>query len=230
MKWLSSLKLRWQIMAMFGAVAAIALIGGTYAANSAIDFTNSSDRIFTSNFQSLQLLTDLSTTFQQMRGDLMLMLLSRSQDEIAKYAKKSVERQADMEKAVDQIIKLGRRRPGGSGQGPPRRRKKSFKTYRERLSFFRIWDNSTRRKESSLASSTTCESRWKATSSRSLRTRNSPPMRRIADSRQVLALAVIATILGPVLGIIATIIMGFYVSRSITQPLQQLNQSIDNRI
>ena len=227
MKWLSNLKLHWQIMAMYGILAIITVCIGGYNAGNAIGFTNSSDRIFTSNFQSLQLLTDLSTTFQQMRGDLMLMLLSRSQEEITKYAKKSVGRQAEMEKAIDQIVKLANTDQKDLVKGLEER-KKSFKSYRERLELLSYLGQLSEAKTVLFGELDGLNNQMQNDVVKIVESTRKSAERDIVDNRQLARITVFSTIAGPILGVILAIIIGLFVGRSITQPLHQLNQSIDN--
>ena len=227
MKWLSNLKLRWQIMTMYGVLAVITVLVGGYNASNAIRFTNSSDHIFTSNFKSLQLLTDLSTNFQQMRGDLMLMLLSRSQEEITKYAKKSVEHQAEMEKAVDQIVQLA-----NTDQKDLVKRleeeKKSFKKFREQLELLSYLGDLNEAKKVLFGDFDNLRNQMQDDIIKIVNSTRNYAEVDIEYNRQLAQITVISTIVGPILGFIIAIVIGLFVGRSITQPLQQLNQSIDN--
>ncbi len=214
-------------MAMYGILAAITIVVGGYNAGNAIGFTNSSNRIFTKNFQSLQLLTDLSTTYQQMRGDLMLMLLSRSQDEITKYAKQSVERQADMEKAIDQIVMLADTDQKDLAKGLEEK-KKEFKMYRERLELVCYLGDMNEAKTVLFGEFDVLRNEMQNDIANIVKSTRKSAEVDIEDSRQLARITVLSTIIGPILGVILAIIIGLVVSRSITQPLQQLNHSIDN--
>jgi methyl-accepting chemotaxis protein len=227
MEWLSKLRLRWQIMVMYGILAVITVVIGGYNAGNAIGFTNSSDHIFTQNFQSLQLLTDLSTTYQQMRGDLMLMLLSRSQEEITKYAKKSVERQADMERAIDQIVQLADTDQKDLVKGLEEK-KKAFKMYRERLELVSYLGDLNEAKTILFGEFDDLRNQMQNDILKIVESTRKSAEAEIEDSRQLARITVLSTIIGPILGVILAIVVGFFVSRSITQPLQQLNHSIDN--
>jgi methyl-accepting chemotaxis protein len=227
MEWLSKLKLRWQIMAMYGVLAAITVVAGGYNAGNAIGFTNSSEHIFTQNFQSLQLLTDLSTAYQQMRGDLMLMLLSRSQEEITKYAKQSVERQADMEKAIDQIVQLANANQKDLVKGLEEK-KKAFKMYRERLELVSYLGDLKEAKTVLFGEFDKLRNEMQNDIVKIVESTRKSAEADIEDSRQLARITLLSTIIGPILVVLLAVIAGFVVSRSITQPLQQLNHSIDS--
>jgi methyl-accepting chemotaxis protein len=214
-------------MVMYGILAVITVLIGGYNAGNAIGFTNSSERIFTSNIKSLQLLTDLSTTFQQMRGDLMLMLLSRSQEEITTYAKKSVEHQTGMEKAIDLIVRLAKTDQKNLVNGLEEK-KKSFKTYREQLELLSYLGQMDEAKKVLFGEFDNLRNQMQDDIVKIVESTRNSAEADIGDNRRLAQITVFSTIVGPILGVIIAIIIGIFVSRSITQPLHQLNQSIDN--
>ena len=227
MKWLSNLKLRSQIMVMYGLLAAVTALGGAYSANNAILFTNSSDRVFASNFRSLEVLAELSTSYQRMRGDFMLMILARSQEEITKYSKGASEREVEMEKAMNEIAGLANKDQVDLVRSLEEK-KKEFRKYRERIELLSLLGQLEEARTILFEDVDKLRSAMQEDIARISESTRKVAESDIAESRQTARATVFSSIAGPVMGFIVTIILGLLISGSVTKPLKKLNESIVN--
>ncbi|HAL56252.1 MAG TPA: hypothetical protein DCP63_07210, partial [Bacteroidetes bacterium] len=222
------MKLRSQVLTVFAVLTVSASIVGTLAIVNNLRLADSADHIYSQNVKSFEKLNQLSTVFQRLTSDFMLMILSRTADEVKGYARAAEERTSELNQLASELL--------GSAVGQNQKdalkalleSARAFAGQRDRIEVYatagQLEEARTIVFEEAEKVRTTMEAHIGAIS-RIL----SEDSKNNADAGRALAGTSNVTVALGVLSILTIlVIMGVFVANSITRPLKVLVRTIEN--
>lgn len=108
MNWISNLRLQTQIFLVFGILTLISFLGGGLGVRNSLKLSSQIDDLVQNNVGHLQSVNQLNTAFQRMRSDFMLMILSRTGEEANSYAAKCRVYNDEVTAIVERLAKEAR--------------------------------------------------------------------------------------------------------------------------
>ena len=227
MNWLSNLKLRTQILVVFAALATTAGIVSGLGIYNITRLSDSMNHMAEYSIVQLQQVDQLGTSFQNTRGDLMLMILSRTADEAKNYGEKCRTRNAE----VDSIAAILSNTLDGSKKsliGKFIQESAKLSQYSQTLQTLAVAGNLEDSRTLLFGDVDRVRSAMQEDLTKLSKDLRTDGENEALAGREKASKTILTTIIGASIAVLVVVVLGLFVVRSVTNPLKLVVQSINN--